>query len=346
MIKIYLQRRSGTLFGTLFRCDVLFVVFFISLLSTNVLSDESSVASCEREGFQNSYYFIDVETIADVSDFFVQIPDIYLISDDSYFSVEYGQRNRVETYFDDNNLNLLKFNRELVLILNEEIPEYKSEREEAVFRDNSTTPSNVISFEAKRYNKKSSALDKHVFFGRIKRRLRPQLIENLELLTGVSIANVGAELKVGHRETILMYRHYGKNYGAITLDRVHISNYGVPNTFSLLKFEINSKNQDQLKKIERENLHKVFCGASEQLKKHYPQMLMFNRFGYAEFYKLAENLLPTRRLFSQYPKVYELGQIIVLIMIGCLFLYLLIGRYSKHKGYRSITTQSKKKTHE
>ena len=346
MIRICLLFRGENLPGAInWLCARLLVPLLIAV-STNAWAAEENPPSCGREDFQNAYYLIGVESIAAISEFFFSIPSTYRLSEDSSFIVHYGRKNRLQTYFDDNDLSLLNQQRELSLTLNQDMPKYKREREVVFYKDNSTTPAQVTNYEARRYNKKISPLDKHVILGRIQRRLRPLLIAKLESLPGVSVNNIGVGLKIEHRESVLMYRHYGNNYGAVTLDRFHLSNYGVPNTFSLLRFEIDASMQQQLQQHERDELYQVFCRASQGFQQRYPQLQLSRQFGYAEFHQLAETLLPTRMLFAKYPILYKVGQIIILALIGALFLCLFLGRYTKHKGYRAIVTGQQKANHE
>ena len=250
-----------------------------------------------------------------------------------------GHRYRLETYFDFGGLDLLKKNIELVFSVNENLPEYRLDREKIFYRDNKI-PSGVSVYEVKRYNKKVSPLDKHPLFGKIKRKERPNLIKALDYVSDEIPEGVVKKLSVDHEEIVYLIRHFGVETGAVTLDKFHISNFGIPNTSMLFKIEIYSDAEKKLTPYEKDQLNKFLCHIDFEFRKYLPHILGSSWFGYADYTKMANKMLPGRALFQQYPLLFYIGQILILSMVGFLFLYLIIGRYSRPAVFKRTTYAS------
>ena len=316
----------------------------VAFLSVYASPGVSVTSQCDVENFNNIYFLIGLDSIAEVSDYFGQIPEKFPLNIDDSIAVKYGERKRLVSYFDDRNLNILKNHRELFIDVIVDIPTYRGDREKVYFKNNNDGSASVDIFEVRQYKRKNSALDKHELFGRIKRNLRPILIDKIKSIPDLSVSNIKTKMLVEHNEALYIYSHFGNALGAISLDRLHISNYGVPNTFSLLKFELDTDRQ--LKYEEINKIKMLFCSTSEDLKKRYPKIKVFDRFGYTELYNLALRSLPTRKIFQDYPVLYKLGQIIVLLLLGYIFLYLFVSRYTGNSSHRITTVRNRKKNHE
>lgn len=322
------------------------IALLYALISPNAGASQVGNTLCEKEDFKSTYYYIEVEAISDVSDFFKKIPANYFNRNDELFVINNGQRNRVETYFDDNNLSILKHGRELLIAVDKNLPNYRVGKEQIIFKDNSVNPNYASVFEVKNYNKKATPLDKHALFGRVKRKERKLLVKNVKPLIITPIEEIAVKIKVEHQEIVQLYRHFGLSYGAITLNKLHISNYGLPNTYSMLRFELYSDQVAQLHEQERKYLNKAFCNANSDFNERFPLIARSLRPGYASYHKLAERQFPSRALFKKYPLLFEIGQIVVLIFIGFLLLYLVLGRYTKRQNYKSLTKKGYKDNNE
>ncbi len=301
----------------------------------NVWARDINNAECDRGEFSNVVYFLDVNSIALVSKFFHQIPSAYFVRDDTLFEVSKGIKPRTEIYFDDNDFSLLKKKHELFVTEDINLPIYRTGREQVIFKDNNS--GNFESFETKSYKKKVTPLDKHKLFGRIKRKQRQLLIDKLGAISTTTAEEFSTNFQVQHHEVVQFYRHYGVTYGTITLDQFDIADFGIPNTFSLLRFELYLDKMNQLQEKERTYLLEAFCNARSGFNSRFIDIPAALKFGYSEYHQLALDLLPSRSFFKKYPMLYQLGQIFILLIIGFLFIFLLVGRYRSRHSSREVT---------
>jgi hypothetical protein len=323
------------LFSTLqgrFRFLAVLLLFIVA--ANDALAGGLTVEACESQGFESAYYLVGVSDAALAGTFFREVVETY-----ESLGGTMGHRYRVETYFDFRGLDLLKKSIELVFSVNENLPEYRPDREKIFYRDNKS-PSDVSVYEVKRYNKKISPLDKHPIFGKIKRKERPNLIKALDYVSDEMPEGVVKKLSVDHEEIVYLIRHFGVETGAITLDKFHISNFGIPNTSMLFKIEIYSDAAKKLTPYEKDQLNNFLCHIDFEFRKYLPHILGSSWFGYADYTRMANEMLPGRVLFQKYPVLFYVGQILVLSIIGFFFLYLIIGRYSRHAVFKRTTYAS------
>lgn len=318
-----------------------FIFIFTAILfySAQLLSNEISADECGTNSFSSRYYLLDISNVSGVSAFFKEMEAEYFneIRQISGITGIIGKRQRIETYFDFNDLRLLKYGKELLITEDEHLPDYRSGRKWITYRDNSRQPPLIQRFEFKRYNKKISPLDKHPLLGSIKRRERSILTDELDKM-GVDFipAYLKKNFEVFHDEVVYLISHFGEPYASISLDQFHISSYGIPNTSTLLKIEKFYDNSDDLASSEKAALEKTLCRLNSNIRNSLPSHFSRDWFGYVEYNTIIKKLIPTRDLFQKYPLLFTLGQILILLIIGFLFLYLLIGRYEKRASYRFI----------
>lgn len=322
------------------KSSILPLLIFSSLfVATDSFSGEGEAEVCGNQDFRNAYYQVDVSNVARASTFFLGMVENYF-NDLEPFSAVVGNKFRVETFYDFEDLGILKNDKELYLSVNKKMPYYRAEREKVVFRSSKGVLSESNVFEVKRYNKKVSPLDKHPLIGMIKRKERPVLFELLKKTSEDVPEELLEELVVEHEEVIFLVTHYGVEYGAITMDKFHIVNYGIPNTTMLLKIEVYPDDLGRLTPGERSQLNEIFCNVDLGIRKQIPAITNTSSFGYPEYFKMANDLLPGRAFLRKYPVLFKLGQIIILSFIGFLFLYLMLGRYKKQISTK-VTTYSR-----
>jgi hypothetical protein len=298
-------------------------------------SNDSSSDNCKNQNFENVYYLLDYRTIDTASVLFQQIP-LENTGMESRLVIKQGNRQRTLTYFDDNNLTLLNANKELLHIDDKHLPTFREEKEQVFFNDRIIEDKNK-KFIVKNYNRKLTPLDKHILFGRIKRKERPVLIE---LLSSAGIRRpetVFESLEINSDEEVKLVTHFGLLYGAITLSMFNILDFGVPNTFFLLKLEVFSNENNNLTSSEKQSLNQLFCQIGKQFSEQLAEEAPLTSFGYTEYHDLALKVLPFRTVFRKHPVLFSIGQIVCLGFIGFLFMYLVLGRYTKHESYRKIT---------
>ncbi|MCK5666256.1 MAG: hypothetical protein KAI17_22350 [Thiotrichaceae bacterium] len=322
-----------------------FGAFLLLLFSANVWSQESTL-QCSNGAFLDSYFLIEVEDIAGVSTFFQQIPAQFFTENDELFAITVGSKDRVETYFDDTSSTLLKNDQELILNLHTNLPVYRLDREHVDL--NSSAPGSIRNdiFEVKNYNKKVTALDKHELFGRVKRNQRPLLIDKLKVFVNDPVVDIEKRLQVEHEEVVQLYSHYGEGYGEITWDKFYVSNFGLSKTYSLFKLQIYSDLSSQLSQSENKYLNQYFCNTYAEFINRFPHIPVYHQFGYNHYHFLAELLFPLKSFFEKYPALFSLGQIVILIMVGFLFMYLFIGRYTKGQHFRQVVVNKYQKRDE
>lgn len=312
--------------------------FVLSLFSHQLLASENSIGHCNNDNYSNRYYLINVKDVANASFFFNSLAKNYLGSMEG-FSGQTGKRQRVETFFDYPDLRVLKNKMSLSLTVDENLPEYRSERKWISYRDNNSDPPKIQEFEVRKYNKKFSVLDKHPLFGILKRSERPLLQAELEKIGDFEPNSLHKNLAVSHDEFVFLIVFYGKPQASIVLDTFHISAFGMPNTFNSFRIEKSSKQSKELNEAEQQVLNSSLCNIVEGFEKAIPSLNPQQDLGYAEYTSLAKQLVPTRDLFIQYPLLFKMAQVIILVLIGFMILYLFVNRYQKKNNYRIVVVQ-------
>ena len=308
-----------------------------------------SYAQCLTNGFQNAYYLIDINQIVPVSNFYRGMSENSLKDLQDYsadtgqpFIAVKGNRTRISRYFDFDSGSLLQQNRELVLHLDKNLPAYRLEREFINYID-LVNPLNSRQFESRNYNRKTSAYDKHPLFSKVKRRERSILINLLAESSQEKAATISEKLTVISDDLVYLITHFGVEQGTVTLSSFNISDYGLSNTSSLLKLELNYKNFSKLNSDEQVYLNRMFCDTALDLESKVAGLEKINHFGYAQYNYLAERALPSRQLLQQQPVLFSFGQIFILSLLGFLILTLMLGRYKNPKVYRHIKISREQK---
>jgi len=335
MIRVYLLYSVGAL-SFVIRMLYWLIACAIMTASANVLAEDDSPTSCENEGFDNIYYLIDKNDFYPASIFYQKI-DVIDSKTETDFKSLIGERERFTIYYDFDDLDILNADKELVYILDKDLLDFFPDREQINYIDIQTTPVNVNKFEVKKYNRKISPLDKHPLFSKVKRKQRSILVDLIADISKSPPEAISESLKIELSENVHFIILHGTNFGAITLSRFTISNFGVPNTSLLLKIEKFYNRQDYLIEHERKYLDAFFCQIEERFEMQFPHIKPSSWFGYRDYNQLAIDKLPSRAFFRKYPEIFSLGQIITLIFIGFLFIYLILGRYSKSDSYRKIS---------
>ena len=312
------------------------VILYASFISVSNASENSIQDRCQNRIFNNTYYLID-NVYADHTSVFLQNILKSNIDQEVNFIGFVGVKDRVTTYYDFDDMELLKSNKELVHILDIDLPQYHPGKQIISYINNEFKPSVINNYEVKNYKKTISPMDKHPLFGRIKRKERTSLINSLYPVSRNSPETITESLVMNSKEKVHLVTLYGIPYGSVTLSQFTITNYGVPNTSLLLKIEKNNSSHNQLTIYEKERLNLYLCSMSEQFHRQIPDIKASGQFGYAEYNKIATRNLPTRSLFRKYNLVFTIGQIISLGLTGFLIIWLFLGRYSKSNSYRKLS---------
>jgi len=222
------------------------------------------------------------------------------------------------------------------------LPIFRASREQVVFANHGIVSPSIQHFEVKKYNKKKSPIDKHPLLGIIKRKERQLL---LSLLPGNgNIKSLSEKLNATHDEVVFLISHLGTECGSISLNNITLANFGIPTSHTVFKIESNSYALSHLKEAEKTELMHALSTIDNAFQEQFPHISPTNNFGYTEAHDLANKNLPTHNLFTRYPTLYQLGQIVVLVFIGWIFLYLPINRHSYKPIHRIITRRNN--THE
>ncbi len=310
------------------------VLWAVVTTATGAFAQGDLPTSCASRDFDNVYYLLGQEDFIDAAAYLFSANNPQLnFTYDTNFIDSSGQRHRTTTFYDFDSLALRRANKELVHTVDNNLPDYRIEKEQISYRDKLSTPAITQEFEVKKYKKKTLPLDKHPFFSRVKRKDRPILINHLSTVSKESAESIAASLQIESMEKVLLVSLFGIPHAAFTLSQFTISSIGVPNTSWLLKIEIFSDEKDNLKKHEKEHLHAAFCRVNETLRNRFPHVQPYSWFGYTDYNKLAMHYQPAHELFRQYPAIYSIGQIICLIFTGFLFIYFILGRYSRQACY-------------
>ncbi len=312
------------------------IICSMIMTATSVFAEDDLIAFCDKQSLDKVYYLIDKKDFSAATDFFL-LDDLQFHFDKTDFLRLIGQRNRISTFYDFDNLALLHANKELLHTLDNNLPDYRVEKEQIIYTDTSSISGGIQRFEVKKYNKKTSVLDKHPFFGRIKRKERSILIDHLSAVSEDLPESISESIKINSTEKVVLITLYGVPRAALTFSNFTISNIGVPNTSLLFKIEIFHEQQDNLKKHEKKYLHNLFCSIDENFHSRFPHIKPYSWFGYVEYNKLAAAFQPSHALFRQYPVIFSIGQIICLTCIGFLLLYFILGRYTRQTSHLRIS---------
>ncbi len=336
--RIYRLYRVITLSSTLRAFCLSFILVIITISAGAASVEDLHLNSCENQDFENTYYMLGSDDISAVTDFLTKHAILAPDADNDFKSYS-GNREISTTYYDYDNLEILNKGKELKHILDKNLAKYRKEREQIIYSNFSVSPKDIKSFEVKHYNKTHSPFDKHPLFSLVKRKERPALIHLLSDVSQNSAISISESLKVNSVENVNFIMLYDNQHAVITLSHFTISNFGIANTSFLLKIELLNNKQGILLPKEKRKLHTFLCSIDNRFRLHFPHVKPFLKFSYSEYYNLAISLLPSRAFFRDHPILFSLGQIICLTLIGFLFIYLILGRYSKRANYRKITKQ-------
>jgi hypothetical protein len=296
-----------------------------------IFSDAYAVVTnyvCNSQDSPNVYYQVDVADVEAVSRYYNTLSEDHFSKIDSFKAIK-GKRKRTETFYDTRELMFLQNNIELLHIVETKLPLYREDRERVVYKNNNQANPFLKQYEVKRYNKRNTPLDKHPLLGKVKRKERPDLLALLSEQNKTTPLEIAQKLKVEHQEVVYLITHYGKPYAEINMDQIHIANFGVPNTNTLLKYHVYPDHMDDLNQQERDELYNAFCSARRVFEDRFPHLTPISRFGYAEYNAMATGMLPGRIFFQRHSWLFKLGQIFILTICGFLVIYLILGRYHK-----------------
>ena len=148
-------------------------------IGESISSDQQSNSIiCNDNYLVNSYYLIPNKDIQSVAGFYNNAGP-FLFLDTHLFSLYKVGRNRVDTYFDTQNLSLLGQKKELLISLDVDLPAYRLGKEQVISIDSALLPLRIAKYESKYYNRKLSSLDKHPLFGKVKRKERQTLMSSI-----------------------------------------------------------------------------------------------------------------------------------------------------------------------
>jgi hypothetical protein len=340
MNRIYFLHRYKTS-SFISKALCLIITYVVSSLANIVMADDDFLDTCKNKEFQNTYYhLIDNNDIATASVFFHQAPALTPNEEFRFLSLV-KQWDKNITYYDFGNLQLLKENKALVHIVDNHLPKYV-QREKIKFLEQPNLPESVTDYEVRYYNKKLTLLDKHPLFSRIKRKDRPDLINKLFAISNGKPESISESLKIDSIDKVNLITYFGTPYAAITLSRFTVTDFAIPNISYLLKFEIFHNNLNKSTVDEKNTLNRFLCILDKQFQTQMPHIQSAPWFGYAEYYKYAETILPSRIFFRKFPELFSLGQVFTLVFLGFLFIYLVLGKYSKRTNYRETYRYNKK----
>jgi len=306
-------------------------------ISASVSSEENfDIQTCQQQDFVNSYHLIDVDDMNAVSLFYKQIGDSNFI-DLGYISSIVGKRKRITTYYDFDDLAVLNASKEIIHIVDDNLPDFRMEREQVNYIDNQIAERNTISLEVKRYNKKVAKLDKHPLFSRIKRSDRKLLIDNLSTISAKQPNNLSVKLNVESTDIVDLINYYNIPIGSVTLSNFNLSSIGIPKLYSLLSFEIFNNSNTYLTKSENKEVNAAFCKIHNDFQQQFPYINKSLHFGYAEYYELTLKDYSHLLLLKKYPVLFDIGQILILTLLGFFLIKLSSGRYIKKNNYKKTT---------
>jgi len=128
MISISLLYRDAALPLTL-RSLCLVIACTVIITATYAFAEDDFITSCDNQGFNNVYYLINKTDFSAVADFFL-LNDLQFHFEKTYFSSVMGQRDRITTFYDFENMVLHNADKELVHTLDNNLPDYRVEKDQ------------------------------------------------------------------------------------------------------------------------------------------------------------------------------------------------------------------------
>ncbi|MBN1378448.1 MAG: hypothetical protein JXA04_04365 [Gammaproteobacteria bacterium] len=314
------------------------IILLLMILVSPARSSPEYLESCSDGRLKNAYFLIGVADIVEVSKFYQRMPEKYF-KDIKDITGTIGRRKRTIKYYDFNRYQLLMGDYELFHLTDENLPNYRTERDKIIFKKTLHGSAELRAFETKKYNRSTGSLDRHPLFGLIKRKERSILIDILSSISNEPSENIEPSIEVKHDELVFLLTHYGVMHGEIVLSKFHLESFGIPNTHALLKMEIFGGQQDKLTREEEVNLNGVFCAVYRGFVEQFPNIDPAVSYGYKDYFGLASEILPSWKFFKKNIALFKIGNVMVLSIIGFLLLYIIIGRYQKTHHFRCITVK-------
>lgn len=320
--------------------------FYLAILLINLLFSHQIRADqieCINDALKNNYYLIESEDYFNVPLFFQKLNELSLEKYNMGLSHRIGQRHRLVQYFDYPERQLLKENKELVLILNQHLPEYRKDRYDIYFRDNNKKIPKELHIKQKTYNKKMSSMDKHIFFSHVRRKDRLALKALVKIKNHKRIEDLSPVLDINKEEVVFLLSHYGKAKFEISLENFYIINYELEKNFMLIKFEFQNEFRKALHEDEIIQIKKIVCLINNKFKQQFKHVSELSQPGYKYYNSLANKILPSRQWIKDKPMFYKLGQTVILSLIGFLLIYFVVGRYNKQTHIKVLINSRKNK---
>ena len=247
---------------------------------------------------------------------------------DSYIVERVAIDNIEEIYFDTDDLSLLNHDAELLLKTKLNLSKYNKQREQVLFKsatDNVNSEDDLL-LSTKEYNRKLNPIDKHPLLGKVKRSERELLLSRLEEHIQTSIAELTPVFTVNQRRLSHTLSELRTPYVGATLSQSKITSHGLSSLIVVAGFETYHQPMASITEQAQSALKNPVVQAHCSFKSEFPQFRPLSKIGYRQYYMSVTEKFPALSFFRKYPLIFNVGQILVLTLIGFLILYLIINR--------------------
>ena len=313
-------------FRTIFVFFLCYHKFALCVDKTNDI-DETAILS------KPSYFLIETQDVLAASLFFNNLEQTSLSKKNQEFGINTGEREKIYKYYDFSDYKLLIQEKELSLVVENNLPTYKNNRNVIRYIDNTNIPDKIKTYRAQSYKRRTTDSDKHELIGLIKRKKREQLLKTLSLYNVNELIQV---IEVKSKEKVFLINHFGKPAAEITFQNLQIDNYGIIKTYYVLKFEY-IHNSATLSNNDFFQLKKIMDEIKAAFKVSFPSIEEQTWIGYAFYTNLVRAQLPIKAWIDNHPLLFKMSQAFFLSLFFFLILYLSLNYYKKNKHINIIS---------
>ena len=310
---------------------------WLTVIPVQVMSD-ATIQGCEQEKWgRNLHYIVTDEDMAKVYGFLenrLQLDDLEIPNFVFHVENQYIE----EEFFDTDELTLLADNARLSIQTWKHLSNYNEQRRMVIpGLPGSLNNTKRIEFKTKNYNRKTNPVERHPLLGIVKRSERDVLLDSLSGLGITPVTRLVPSLRVIHENISFLLREFNQPYIQVVMERSTISAEGITTGHTTIRFEVLPAAKSEQDKESQKKLENSLVQAHCAFKTAFPGLKPAPQLDYQHYYQAALKKIPYLPWVIKYPHIFDIGQALLLTLMGVLPLYLVINRQKLGKakaGYR------------
>jgi len=253
-----------------------------------------------------------------------------LLSVSPYFTYQPERHSLQTRYFDSTNFTLRKQNAELSLELRQDLPVYVDLHRRVRFsspgNDSETVKHHL--YDVRDYQRKTDAADKHLIIGKVRRKSRAELLDQLAQHNVDDFRRLSDVLHVNHDNLSIVVRDTHNIYAEITLDVATVYAQNVSEKAYSIRLTYGPQMLVTMTPTERKHLDRLFTLMNCELLDEYGSAAERNWIGYKHYLQIAVKTSPYFELFTRHPLIFKWGQVLLWSALALLLISLIL----KQKG--------------